>query len=162
MSNLLIGHGFDVHRFVDGRDLILGGVKIPHSKGLEGHSDADVALHAIMDALLGAAGLPDIGQQFPPTDEKYKDADSSKLLAEVGAMLKAAGVTSISNIDATIMTEAPKLAEYIPAMRDKIAGVLKIEPWQVNIKATTTEKLGFVGRGEGIAATAVCLVGKDG
>ena len=162
MNNLMIGHGFDVHNFAEGRELIIGGVKIPFDKGLEGHSDADVLLHAIMDALLGAAGLSDIGQHFPPTDDKYKNADSSKLLAEVHTMIKSAGVACINNIDTIIMAEAPKLSDHIPAMREKIAGVLGIEPSRISIKATTTERLGFVGRGEGIAASAICLVGKDG
>jgi 2-C-methyl-D-erythritol 2,4-cyclodiphosphate synthase len=162
MVNLSIGHGFDVHRFADNRDLVLGGVKVPYERGLSGHSDADVLLHAIMDALLGAAGLPDIGQQFPPSDDKYRGADSAKLLAGVADLIKAAGTVSINNIDAIIMAEQPRLHAYIPAMREKIAEVLDIAPSRISIKATTTEKLGFVGRGEGIAASAVCLVGRDG
>ena len=162
MISLSIGHGFDVHRFADDRDLILGGVKIPHDRGLSGHSDADVLVHAIMDALLGAAGLPDIGQQFPPTDEAYKDADSCQLLATVSQLITESGVKSINNIDTIIMAEQPKLNPYVPAMREKIAGVLGIEQSRISIKATTTEGLGFVGRGDGIAASAICLVGKDG
>jgi 2-C-methyl-D-erythritol 2,4-cyclodiphosphate synthase len=162
MDNLSIGHGFDVHPFADDRDLVLGGVKVPYERGLSGHSDADVLLHAIMDALLGAAGLPDIGQQFPPSDGRYKGADSAKLLAEVADLIKAAGTVSINNIDAIIMAEQPGLHPYIPAMREKIAEVLGVAPSRISIKATTTEKLGFIGRGEGIAASAVCLVGRDG
>ncbi|UCE23268.1 MAG: 2-C-methyl-D-erythritol 2,4-cyclodiphosphate synthase [Candidatus Zixiibacteriota bacterium] len=162
MISLSIGHGFDVHGFADERDLILGGVKIPHDRGLSGHSDADVLVHAIMDALLGAAGLPDIGQQFPPTDEAYKDADSCQLLGKVLQLIRDSGVKSINNIDAIIMAEQPTLNPYVPAMREKIAGVLEIEQSRISIKATTTEGLGFVGRGDGIAASAICLVGKDG
>lgn len=162
MSSLRIGHGFDVHRLAEGRELILGGVKVPYEKGLEGHSDADVLLHAIMDALLGAVGLPDIGQQFPPSDPQYKGADSARLLAEVSAMIKIAGCTSINNIDTIIMAEEPKLNPYVPVMITRIADVLRIEPSRISIKATTTEGLGFVGRGEGIAASAICLVDVNG
>ncbi|UCG60300.1 MAG: 2-C-methyl-D-erythritol 2,4-cyclodiphosphate synthase [Candidatus Zixiibacteriota bacterium] len=162
MKKLKIGHGFDVHTFAEDRALILGGIKIPFDKGLEGHSDADVLVHAIMDALLGAFGLPDIGQQFPPSDEKYKGADSLKLLAQVLEMVKAAGCAGINNIDTIIMAQQPKLNPYIPAMKDKIAGVLGIEPSRISIKATTTEGMGFVGRGEGIAASAICLVSTNG
>jgi len=162
MSSLRIGHGFDVHRFGENRDLILGGVKIPYEKGLEGHSDADVLLHAIMDALLGSVGLPDIGQQFPPSDPQYKGADSAKLLAEVLEMVRIAGCTSINNIDTIIMAEEPKLNPFIPVMITRIAEILVIEHSCISIKATTTEGLGFVGRGEGIAASAVCLVGING
>lgn len=162
MSSLRIGHGFDVHRLVEGRELILGGVKVPHEKGLEGHSDADVLIHAIMDALLGSVGLPDIGQQFPPSDAQYKGADSAKLLAEVLEMIKIAGCTSINNIDTIIMAEEPKLNPYIPLMITRIAEILGVDDARVSIKATTTEGQGFVGRGEGIAASAVCLVGVDG
>ena len=158
MDKLRIGHGFDVHQLVPERKLILGGVHIPYEKGLLGHSDADVLLHAICDALLGAAGLPDIGQQFPPSDEKYKNADSLLLLARVMEMVRQAGYPTVFNIDSTIMAQNPKLAEYLPAMREKIASVLGIEISQVGIKATTTENLGYVGREEGIAASAVCLI----
>lgn len=161
MNNLRIGQGFDVHRLVVGRDLTVGGTKIPFDKGLEGHSDADVLLHAIMDALLGAAGLPDIGQHFPPDDEKYRDADSSQLLHEVIKIVKNKGFR-ILNIDATIMAEKPEVNPFIPDMKKKIGAVLNIAPSQINIKATTTERLGFVGRGEGLAALAVCLITKDG
>lgn len=162
MTRLAVGQGFDVHAFARGRALVLGGVKIPYEMGLAGHSDADVLLHAIMDALLGAAGLPDIGQQFPPDDEQYKNADSSKLLATVHDLVRAAGFTRINNIDTIIMAEQPKLSPHIPAMKTRIAEILGIDAAVIGIKATTTEKLGFVGRGEGIAATAVCLIGADG
>ena len=145
-----IGSGYDVHRLVAGRDLILGGVKIPYEKGLLGHSDADVLVHAIIDALLGAAGQGDIGTLFPDDDERYKDADSLWLLSQVC-------VGTVVNIDATIIAEAPKLAKYIPRMRENIARIMECE---VNIKATTTEGLGFTGCGEGIAAQAVCLIAK--
>lgn len=158
MDKLRIGQGFDVHAFAEGRDLVIGGVVIPHEKGLLGHSDADVLLHAIMDALLGAAGLPDIGQQFPPTDPAYEHADSAVLLSRVGQMVRAAGFTKILNIDAIIMAEHPKMNPHIPAMRKAVADVLHIKVEQVGIKATTTERLGFVGREEGIAASAVVLV----
>ncbi len=159
--NLRIGHGFDVHRLVEGQDLIIGGIAVPFEKGLEGHSDADVLLHAIMDALLGAAGLPDIGHQFPPSDPAYEHADSAVLLNRVGQMIRSAGFSGIVNIDATIMAEQPRMASYIPAMQNAIAEVLHISRKQVNIKATTTEQLGFIGRGEGIAASAVCLIQRD-
>lgn len=158
MSNLRIGHGFDVHRLVPGHRLVVGGVSISHDKGLVGHSDADVLLHAISDALLGAASLSDIGNQFPPTDDKYKDIDSGVLLAQVMKLLREAGFTMIHNVDAVIMAERPMMSPYIPAMREKIAGILRIDRSRVSIKATTTEKLGYVGREEGIAASAVCLI----
>ncbi len=158
MSNLRIGHGYDVHHLTEGRPLILGGVRIEHAKGLLGHSDADVLVHAVMDALLGAAGLPDIGAQFPPSDETYRDADSCELLAQVRQLMRAAGFNRIVNIDCTIMAERPKLAPHIPAMRERIARAVATAPETVNIKATTTEGLGFVGREEGIAASAVCLI----
>ncbi|MFQ5452630.1 MAG: 2-C-methyl-D-erythritol 2,4-cyclodiphosphate synthase [Candidatus Zixiibacteriota bacterium] len=161
MVNLRVGHGFDVHRFVEHRDLIIGGVKIPFHLGLEGVSDADVLLHAIMDALLGAAGLPDIGVHFPPDDIKYKNADSALLLQQVDNKIKTIGY-KIINIDATIMVENPKMNPHILKMKEKIATILTINQTQINIKATTTEKLGFVGRQEGIAAMAVCLISKDG
>jgi len=162
MNRLAIGHGFDVHAFARGRALILGGVKIPYEMGLAGHSDADVLLHAIMDALLGAAGLPDIGQQFPPGDEQYKDADSADLLTQVHHLVKAAGFNRIYNLDTIIMAEQPRLGSHILAMKARIAQILGIDSVVISIKATTTEKLGFVGRGEGIAASAVCLIGADG
>ncbi len=159
--NLRIGQGFDVHPFVDNRELILGGVPVPFQKGLGGHSDADVLLHAIMDALLGAAGLPDIGQQFPDSDPAYRNADSGVLLSRVGQLIRSAGFTRISNIDATVIAEQPKIAPHIEAMRKAISEILRIKREQVNIKATTTEQLGFIGRQEGIAAMAVCMIGSD-
>jgi len=162
MRSLRVGQGFDVHSLVDGRDLIVGGVKIPFERGLAGHSDGDVLLHAIIDALLGAAGLPDIGQQFPPSDDKYKNADSAVLLKMVVQLLKGAGFANIINIDATIMAEKPRFSPHIPSMRSRIAEIVEVELSQVNVKATTTEQLGFVGREEGIAASAVCLVASDG
>lgn len=152
-----IGHGFDVHRLVENRPCIIGGVKIPYQRGLEGHSDADVLLHAVCDALLGAAALGDIGRHFSSTDARYKDIDSRELLRSVTAML-AAQRYDIVNIDATIMAEAPRLAPHTGQMLRNIAEDCKISPDAVNVKATTTEKLGFVGRGEGIAAEAVCLI----
>ncbi|HOD67641.1 MAG TPA: 2-C-methyl-D-erythritol 2,4-cyclodiphosphate synthase [candidate division Zixibacteria bacterium] len=161
MADLRIGHGFDVHAFADDRELVVGGVIIPHERGLAGWSDADVLLHAIMDALLGAAGLPDIGQQFPPGDPAYRQADSAVLLSRVGHLVRSAGYTRILNIDAIIMAERPRMNPHIPAMRKAIAEVLRIKEAQVNVKATTTEQLGFVGREEGIAASAVCLIAGD-
>ena len=152
-----IGHGYDVHKLVEGRDLILGGVKIPFEKGLLGHSDADVLVHAVMDALLGAAALGDIGKHFPDTDERYRGADSLKLLAAVGEILKEHGY-SVGNIDSTIVAQRPKLAEYLPQMEENMARVLEISPSQISVKATTEEKLGFTGSGEGIAAQAICLL----
>ena len=152
------GHGYDVHRLVSDRRLIIGGVDIPYEKGLLGHSDADVLLHAVMDALLGAAALGDIGRHFPDSDERYKDADSMKLLLQVGRMLSEAGYT-VENIDATIIAQAPKMRPYIEDMRHNIADTLKIDLGCVNVKATTEEHLGFTGSGEGIAAHAVCLLG---
>lgn len=153
-----IGHGYDVHRLVEGRDLILGGVKIDYEKGLLGHSDADVLLHAISDALLGAAALGDIGKHFPDTDEKYKGADSLKLLSEVGNIIARAGY-SVGNIDATVIAQKPKLAPFIEKMRENIASALNVEVNKISVKATTEEKLGFTGDGSGIAAHAVCLIG---
>ena len=152
-----IGQGFDVHALVAGRRLIIGGVTIPHEKGLDGHSDADVLLHAISDALLGAAGLGDIGRHFPDTDARYKGADSRMLLREVGKKLAAAEWTVI-NIDATIIAQAPKMAPHVAAMAANIAADLGMAASAVNIKAKTTERLGFTGRGEGIAAEAVALL----
>ena len=152
-----IGHGYDVHRLVEGRDLILGGVKIPHKTGLDGHSDADVLLHAVSDALLGAAGLGDIGKHFPDTDPQYKGADSLKLLEVVGQKVAAAGYR-ISNIDVTMIAQKPKLKDYIPQMAENIARVLNLNVSRVNVKATTEEKLGFTGREEGLSCHAVCLL----
>jgi 2-C-methyl-D-erythritol 2,4-cyclodiphosphate synthase len=152
-----VGHGFDVHQLVEGRACIIGGVDIPHEKGLDGHSDADVLLHAICDALLGAAGLGDIGKHFPNTDERYKGIDSRQLLQHV-TKLVCAKHYAIVNIDATIMAEAPKLSPYTDQMCINIAADCNLLRDVVNVKATTTEKLGFTGRGEGIAAEAVCLI----
>ncbi len=152
-----IGYGYDVHQLASGRELILGGVEIPYEKGLLGHSDADVLLHAVMDALLGAAALGDIGKHFPDTDKKYKDADSSKLLWDVVGMLKEEGY-KIVNIDATICAQEPVLAPYIDEMRENIAVACGVKQNAVSVKATTEEKLGFTGRLEGISATAVCLI----
>jgi len=155
-----IGHGYDVHKLVEGRKLILGGVEIPYEKGLLGHSDADVLTHAIMDSLLGAACLGDIGKHFPDTDVKYKGADSMVLLAEVCRLIGEKGYT-VSNIDATIIAQRPKLSPYILKMRDRIAEVCGVSEECVNVKATTEEGMGFTGSGEGIAAHAVCLINKD-
>ena len=152
-----IGHGYDVHKLVPGRDLILGGVNIPHSVGLDGHSDADVLLHAVADALLGAAGLGDIGRHFPDTDPKYKGANSLKLLEEVGQKVAAAGYR-VSNIDVTMIAQKPKLKDHIPQMEANIAGVLNLDISRVNVKATTEERLGFTGSCEGMACHAVCLL----
>ncbi len=152
-----VGIGYDVHRLVEGRDLILGGVKIPYEKGLLGHSDADVLIHAIMDALLGAAALGDIGKHFPDTDSKYKGISSIHLLEQVKKRLEEQ-MYLIGNIDATIIAQKPKLASYIEQMKETIAGTLKIERNQVNIKATTEEGLGFTGSGEGISAQAIVLL----
>ena len=152
-----IGHGYDVHRLVEERKLILGGVDIPYEKGLLGHSDADVLTHAVMDALLGAAGLGDIGKHFPDTDPTYKGADSLKLLDHVMEVLRENG-WQVGNVDATVIAQRPKLASFIPQMRDNLAVRMGIAPEQVNVKATTEEKLGFTGSGEGIAAHAVCLL----
>jgi 2-C-methyl-D-erythritol 2,4-cyclodiphosphate synthase len=152
-----IGHGYDVHKLVEGRKLIMGGMEIPYEKGLLGHSDADVLLHAIMDALLGAAALGDIGKHFPDTDEKYRGADSLKLLEYVGHILRDRSY-KVGNIDATIIAQKPKMAPYIQGMKGKIAEVLGVETDCVNVKATTEEGLGFTGTGEGIAAHAVCLI----
>lgn len=152
-----IGHGYDVHPLVAGRDLILGGVKIPHGKGLHGHSDADVLIHAICDACLGAAGLGDIGRHFPDTDAQYKNIDSRKLLRKVKEAIAERG-WKIANVDSTIVAQAPRLAPYIKDMTINIAADLGITQDSVNIKATTTEKLGFAGREEGIAAHAVALL----
>lgn len=155
-----IGHGFDVHRLAEGRPLILGGIRIPYGKGLDGHSDADVLLHTISDALLGAAALGDIGKHFPDTDPAYKDADSAKLLEQVYRLLKERNYRCV-NLDATVIAQQPKLAPYIENIRKNIASILEIEAGQVNVKATTTEKLGYPGRGEGIAAEAVVLIEEE-
>lgn len=152
-----IGHGYDVHALVPGRKLILGGVEVPYDLGLDGHSDADVLLHAVMDALLGAAGLGDIGIHFPDTDMQYKGADSRKLLECVGRKLEAAGFT-IGNIDVTMIAQRPKLRPYIPQMQENIAATLGIDPGRVNVKATTEEHLGFTGEGKGMSCHAVCLL----
>ena len=152
-----IGHGYDVHRLVEGRKLILGGVEVPHTLGLLGHSDADVLTHAVMDALLGAAALGDIGRHFPDTDPAYAGADSLKLLDYVVELLEEKGY-QVGNVDATILAQRPKLAPYIESMRGNLAAHMKVEPGQVNVKATTEEKLGFTGAEEGIAAHAVCLL----
>ena len=152
-----IGHGYDVHRLTEGRRLVIGGVDIPYEKGLLGHSDADVLLHAISDALLGAAALGDIGHLFPDNDPAYKDADSLRLLQKVGSRLYTAGFRP-SNIDATVIAQAPKLAPYINDMRRKIAGALGLDIGAVSVKATTEEGLGFSGEKLGIAAHAVCLI----
>ena len=152
-----IGHGYDVHRLVEGRKLILGGVEVPHTLGLLGHSDADVLTHAVMDALLGAVALGDIGRHFPDTDPAYAGADSLKLLDHVVELLEKKGY-QVGNVDATILAQKPKLAPYIEKMRDNLAARMKVEPDQVNVKATTEEKLGFTGAEEGIAAHAVALL----
>ena len=148
------GIGYDVHRLVEGRKLILGGVDVPYERGLLGHSDADVLLHAISDALLGAAALGDIGKHFPDTDERFKGADSGKLLEEVARLVRAEGYV-IGNVDACVVAQAPKLLPYIPQMRDNIARILGIAAGNVNVKATTEERLGFTGSGEGMSAYAI-------
>ena len=152
-----IGHGYDVHKLVEGRDLILGGVKIDYEKGLLGHSDADVLLHAVSDALLGAAGLGDIGRHFPDTDPKYKGADSLELLREVYRKISEKGFR-VGNIDVTMIAQKPKLKDFIPQMRENIAAAVNVTPDRVNVKATTEEKLGFTGSGEGMSCHAVCLL----
>ena len=152
-----VGMGYDVHKLVEGRKLILGGVEIPYEKGLLGHSDADVMLHAVMDALLGAAALGDIGLHFPDTDPKYKGASSIKLLEHVGGLLEENGYV-IENIDATIIAQRPKLLPYMEEMMKNVAGVLELTMDRVNIKATTEEGLGFTGSGEGISSQAICLL----
>ena len=157
MQGMRIGHGYDVHRLVEGRRLILGGVDIPWERGLLGHSDADVLTHAVMDALLGAAGLRDIGQHFPDTDPAYAGADSLKLLEHVTALLRERGFV-VGNVDATVLAQRPKLAPHIPQMRDNLARAMGVDPGQVNVKATTEEGLGFTGSGEGMAAHAVALI----
>ena len=158
--NIKIGHGYDVHRFAENRKLILGGVEIEYEKGLLGHSDADVLVHALMDAILGALGKGDIGKHFPDTDEKYRGADSMKLLEKVCEIMRDEGY-SLSNADCTVIAQAPKLAPHIQKMRENIAAVIGCDVSDVNVKATTEEKLGFTGRLEGISAHAVCLVFKN-
>lgn len=152
-----VGMGYDVHKLVEGRDLILGGVKIPYEKGLLGHSDADVLVHAIMDAIIGALAKGDIGKHFPDTDDRYKDVDSIKLLRHV-AVLMAENDRKLGNVDATIIAEQPKMAPYIEAMRETIAQALDVEIDKINVKATTEEGLGFTGSGEGIASQAICIL----
>jgi len=152
-----IGFGYDVHRFAEGRDLWLGGIKIPHHKGLDGHSDADVLIHAICDALLGAAALGDIGRHFPDTDSSFKGIDSKILLSKTAELVNKAGYR-IENIDSTIAAQVPKIAPYIEMMRSILSNLLLIEPGKVSVKATTTEKLGFEGREEGISAYAIVLI----
>ena len=152
-----IGHGFDVHQLVTGRRLVIGGVEIPFDRGLGGHSDADVLLHAVTDALLGAAGLGDIGRHFPDTEPAHRDADSRALLREAMAKVRAAGYVVV-NVDSTIIAQAPRMAPHIPAMVANLAADLGVRPDRVNVKAKTTERLGFAGRGEGIAAEAVALL----
>jgi 2-C-methyl-D-erythritol 2,4-cyclodiphosphate synthase len=154
-----IGQGLDVHAFAEGDHVTLGAVRIPHSKGIAAHSDGDVALHALCDALLGAAALGDIGQHFPPGDEQWRDADSSLLLAGVGEMLERNGWRTV-NLDITIACEQPRIAPHLPAMREAIAEVLRMKVDTVSVKATTTERLGFCGRGEGIAALAIALISR--
>lgn len=153
------GTGFDVHAFAPGRKLILGGVEIPYDRGLDGHSDADVLVHALMDALLGAAAMGDIGRHFPDTDQQYKGISSMVLLRQVGEKLAEAGY-SIVNADVTVMAQVPKISPYIDEMRSNIAGTLNVDKSRINIKGTTTERLGFVGRKEGIAAEAVCSISR--
>jgi len=157
MASIRIGHGFDVHQLVVGRPCIIGGVNIPYDRGLLGHSDADVLLHAICDALLGAAALGDIGKHFPDSDARYRGIDSRELLRHVAALIAARGY-KVGNVDATIIAQAPRMAAHIPAMVANIAADLGVAVDQVNVKATTTEQLGFTGRGEGIAAEAVCVI----
>ena len=157
MNAIRIGQGYDVHALVPGRRLVIGGVEIAHTHGLLGHSDADVLLHAITDAVLGAAALGDIGRHFPDSDVRFRGADSLVLLAEAAARVRAAGY-AIGNVDSTVIAQAPRLAPHIPAMVERIAGALGIDPGCVNVKGKTTERLGFAGRGEGIAAEAVALI----
>ncbi len=152
-----VGFGYDVHRLVRGRPLVLGGVSIPFHLGLLGHSDADVLLHAVCDALLGAAGMDDIGVHFPDSDERYRDAASTDLLARVVELLEEKGF-AVGNVDATLLAEAPKIGPYRMEMRENIARILKVAPERVNVKATTTEEMGFVGRGEGMAAQCVAAI----
>lgn len=159
MIGIRIGHGYDVHRLTEGRPLILGGVHIPYERGLLGHSDADVLAHAVMDALLGAAALGDIGGLFPDSDERWRGADSLRLLEQVTALLAESG-WEIGNVDATVLAQAPKLAPYIPEMRQKLAVAMGVNASQVSVKATTEEHLGFTGAGEGMACHAVALLSR--
>lgn len=159
MIKMRIGHGYDVHKLCENRKLILGGVEIPYEKGLLGHSDADVLVHSVMDSLLGAAALGDIGKHFPDSDPEYKDADSIKLLKYVVRILDENGYV-ISNIDSTVVAQAPKLASFIGQMRENIADACNIDLNCVSVKATTEEKLGFTGEGRGISSTSVCLIDK--
>ncbi len=159
MIGIRIGHGYDVHRLTEGRPLILGGVHIPYERGLLGHSDADVLAHAVMDALLGAAALGDIGGLFPDSDERWRGADSLRLLKQVTALLAENG-WEIGNVDATVLAQAPKLAPYIPEMRQKLAAAMGVNASQVSVKATTEEHLGFTGAGEGVACHAVALLSR--
>lgn len=157
MNTHRIGHGYDIHRLIRGRPLVLGGVHIPHTHGLEGHSDADCLTHALADALLGALALPDIGHAFPPGDPRFKDMDSQEILAYAAAQARAQGY-EIGNVDATLIAEAPRIAPYAQAMRETLAKTLGISTNQVGLKATTNERLGAIGSGEGICAHAVCLL----
>ena len=157
MAEMRIGHGFDVHRLVPDRKLILGGIEIPYELGLLGHSDADVLAHALMDAMLGACAMGDIGHLFPDNDDRFLGADSMKLLEEVTCVTAEKG-WQLGNCDVTVICQKPKLAPYIDEMRENLADVIGVEPCQISVKATTTEKLGFTGRGEGIAAEAVCIM----
>jgi 2-C-methyl-D-erythritol 2,4-cyclodiphosphate synthase len=157
VSQVFVGFGYDVHRLVEGRPLVLGGVTIPHTKGLDGHSDADVLVHALMDALLGAAGLRDIGHYFPPNDPAFKGADSMKLLAKVVELLASEGFRPV-NVDMTLLAERPKIGPHVETMREKISSVLGLVPRRVGIKATTNERLGYVGEEQGMAAYAVALI----
>ena len=159
MAEIRVGHGYDVHRFAEGRKLILGGVEIPSDTGLLGHSDADVLLHAIMDAMLGATGLGDIGRHFPDSDEKYKGMSSLKLLAEVAELIRAQGYL-VNNIDATIVMQSPKISPYVSGMIANISNTLGIDQGRINVKATTEERLGFTGRLEGVSAHAVVTLKK--
>ncbi len=157
MAEMRIGHGFDVHRLVPDRKLILGGIEIPYELGLLGHSDADVLAHALMDAMLGACAMGDIGHLFPDNDDRFLGADSMKLLEEVTRVTAEKG-WQLGNCDVTVICQKPKLAPYIDEMRENLADVIGVEPCQISVKATTTEKLGFTGRGEGIVAEAVCIM----
>ena len=157
MAKCRIGHGYDVHRLVEGRKLILGGVEIPYEKGLLGHSDADVLTHAVMDAMLGALALGDIGKHFPDTDPAYKGADSIELLRQVNGLIRAEGY-QLGNLDVTVAAQRPKLAPHIPAMRQRLADALGVPVTDISVKATTEEGLGITGQGEGMTATAICLL----
>jgi 2-C-methyl-D-erythritol 2,4-cyclodiphosphate synthase len=157
----LTGIGYDSHRLTDGRRLVIGGVEIPHERGLDGHSDSDVLAHALIDALLGAAGLGDIGEHFPDTDERWRDADSIQLLEAVAAMVSARGMTVV-NVDCTVIMEAPRLAPHRQAIRQRLAEAVGLEVKRVNVKASTGERMGFVGRGEGVAALAVAALHEAG